>query len=236
MNSKPSTDRLRFFTISLLAWLMTVGFADDKTSHDSTAFVADNRILWSGAILGLSVFVAVVWLLRRRRPAALESAPLFDPSLTTTASPQTRNVAQISAGEAATHSGLQTDLADASSWQKRAMEAEHRADQAVAAVRSGLMPHLARLMKDRLLRKLAAQRSELLNTQQSSTRIVTDLEQRLASVQTQFQTRLQMYECRIAELERELAAINRKLPDAEAEKTDETSEPVNSPGPAFPGS
>lgn len=239
MNSKPSTGRLRLSIIALLASMMMVSFADDKSGPGATPFVANNRILWSGAILGLSAFVAAVWLLRRRRrPAAVESATLFDPLLTAIVSPQpdSQNVAKISTGETAIHSGLRTDLADASSWEKRAMEAEHRADRVVAAVRSGLMPHLARLMKDRLLRKLATQRSQLLNTQQSSARMVAELEQRLALVQAQFQTRVQSYERRIAELERELAAndrINREVPGAKDQTKHETPETVKSPGATF---
>ena len=84
--------------------------------------------------------------------------------------------------------------------------AERRVDHARALVRAGLLPHLARLMMDRLVQTLLFQRQTLWETQQTATAQVDDLEQRLARIQTQFQSLLLTHQKRIAELEEKLAA------------------------------
>ena len=84
----------------------------------------------------------------------------------------------------------------------RADAAEQRATRAVEVVRQGLVPHLARLMKDVLFRRVVSQRAQLVQMQ------------RLAAIQTQLQSRLSAYERRIAELEEEVSAkdqANREL-------------------------
>jgi endonuclease/exonuclease/phosphatase family metal-dependent hydrolase len=73
-------------------------------------------------------------------------------------------------------------------------------------VRTALLPHLARLMKDRLVGALLAQRAHLMRTQESGTEQVAELEQRLVTIQTQLQERYQDYEQRIHALEQRLAA------------------------------
>jgi hypothetical protein len=73
------------------------------------------------------------------------------------------------------------------------------------------MPHLARMLKDKLLWKLIDQRSRLLQTQQSSGKVMAEFEQRLASIQSQFQIRIQTYEQRIDELREEVAIREREL-------------------------
>jgi chromosome segregation ATPase len=81
-------------------------------------------------------------------------------------------------------------------------------------MRKGLLPHLARLMKDKLFHGVASQRMHLLQTQQAGARQVTELEQRLAKIQSQWQNRLAAYERRIAELEKEITTrdqVNREL-------------------------
>lgn len=100
------------------------------------------------------------------------------------------------------------------SLEQRALAAEERAAQAAELMRRGLIPHLARLMKDRLFRGVATQRAQLLAMQQAGALRVAELEQRLAAIQVQLQHRLGAYEKRIADLEKELAAkdqANREL-------------------------
>ena len=43
---------------------------------------------------------------------------------------------------------------DCGFWQRRALEAERRAERSAAVVRAGLFPHLARALQDRLLRRV----------------------------------------------------------------------------------
>ncbi|HYT60272.1 MAG TPA: endonuclease/exonuclease/phosphatase family protein [Haliangiales bacterium] len=100
------------------------------------------------------------------------------------------------------------------SLEKRAFAAEQRAARATEAVRQGLVPHLGRLMKDRLFLGVASQRAHLLKIQQAGAAQVAEMEQRLARIQSQLQNRLTAYERRIAELEKELSAkeqANREL-------------------------
>jgi len=54
-------------------------------------------------------------------------------------------------------------------WQQRAIEAERRAEQALAAARADLAPHLAQALKEALVQELASQRKELLQAQQIAT-------------------------------------------------------------------
>jgi hypothetical protein len=74
-----------------------------------------------------------------------------------------------------------------------------------AALRASVAPHLARLLMDKLVRKLLAQRSGLLDTQQQAAAEMAQLEARLEMMQAPLQERLRAYEQRILELERELA-------------------------------
>jgi endonuclease/exonuclease/phosphatase family metal-dependent hydrolase len=108
------------------------------------------------------------------------------------------------------------------SLEKRAAAAEQRARQATDLVREGLLPHLARLMKDRLFRGLASQRAHLLLTQEAGAVQVAELEQRLANIHAQMQNKFGAYERRIAELEQEVRAkeqINRELLETKAQQT-----------------
>ena len=82
-----------------------------------------------------------------------------------------------------------------------------------APVRTALIPHLARMMMNRLVQALFAQRESLIDTQAEATKRMADLEERIARAQVNVQTRFAAYENRIAELERQLAA-------AEEEKRD----------------
>jgi 7TM-HD extracellular protein len=72
-------------------------------------------------------------------------------------------------------------------------------------VRLRLLPHLARLMMDKLVQKLISQRTTTIDAQQKAAAELAALEQRLAKVHAPLQDRLQAYEQRIKELEKELA-------------------------------
>jgi len=68
-----------------------------------------------------------------------------------------------------------------------------------------LLPHLARLMMDKLVQKLVSQREHLLDTQQRAVADMAELEERLEKVHAPLQDRLRAYEQRIGDLEKELA-------------------------------
>lgn len=91
---------------------------------------------------------------------------------------------------------------------------------ATAVVRSGLFPHLARLMVSRLVQGLLFQRARMVEAQEVAAVHIHELEERLGRIQAQLQQRLITYEQRIAELEKALAAKeqeNRALRQAEPE-------------------
>ena len=74
-----------------------------------------------------------------------------------------------------------------------------------AELRARLVPHLARLLKDKLVQKLLSQRTELLEAQKKAAFEMTELETRLEKIHAPLQERLRAYEQRIGELEKELA-------------------------------
>src|SRR5256884_2775716 len=117
---------------------------------------------------------------------------------------------------------------------KRALAAEQRAERATELVRKGLIPHLARLMKDTLFYGVASQRAHLLKMQQTGAVQVAELEQRLVKIQSQLQGRLTAYERRIAELEKEVSnkdQANRELLAARIQMVKQTLEAVKSQAP-----
>jgi hypothetical protein len=97
---------------------------------------------------------------------------------------------------------------------QRARAAEERAERATAAIRAGLIPHLRRWLKQKLLRRLIADRTQMLETQQAATLKAMSVEARLAKVELQIQQQNHGYQQRIETLSRELIAAkeeNREL-------------------------
>jgi hypothetical protein len=90
------------------------------------------------------------------------------------------------------------------SWKERALIAEERAQRAQDMVRAGLLAHLAQWLSDRLTRKLVTQRAQLMDAHQKAAVEMAELEARLMKIQAPLQDRLQAYERRIAELEKDL--------------------------------
>jgi DNA-directed RNA polymerase subunit RPC12/RpoP len=76
--------------------------------------------------------------------------------------------------------------------------------------RAALIPHLARMMMNRLVQALFAQRSSLLDAQAEATQRMTELEERIAKAQVAVQKKLAAYESRIADLEEQLIAKERE--------------------------
>jgi len=98
------------------------------------------------------------------------------------------------------------DSLDETTWRRRALLAEARADKATSLLRSSLLPHLARWMSNELVQRLLLQRSEILTLHQKAEKEVADLAHRLDQLHAPLEDRLRAYEKRIAELETELAA------------------------------
>ena len=99
-------------------------------------------------------------------------------------------------------------------WQRRAEEAERRAQRATAVMRAGLLPHLSRWLKEKLVRKLISDRARLMETQQAAALKMLAVDERLSRIESQLQQRNQDYEQRIDDLMRELAVAkeeNREL-------------------------
>jgi len=101
-------------------------------------------------------------------------------------------------------------------WQERALLAEQKTEDLQTAARAGLLAHLSQW----LTRRLISQRRLLLDTQNKAIAEMAELEARLEKVHAPLQDRLEAYERRIAELEKELAARgdeNRELLKAKIE-------------------
>ncbi len=166
------------------------------TQQQSATQLVSERNRW--LIIGLAgvtgLLVLVIWRLGRpRRPAvaALARAEIADAA-----------VANRLTGGAR---GALTENTSAEGWQQRALEAEQRAQRATDAVRDGLLPHLAEVLKTRLVQGLVSQRADLLEAQQRAAAEVAELERRLDQVHAPLQERMKAYEQRIADLERQLA-------------------------------
>jgi hypothetical protein len=110
-----------------------------------------------------------------------------------------------------------------------------RVETVPATVRSALIPHLARMMMNRLVQALFAQRESLIDTQVEATRRMTELEERIGRAQTTVERKFADYEGRIAELESQLAAKeeeNRELMRANFQLAKKALEVENCPQPA----
>ncbi len=81
-----------------------------------------------------------------------------------------------------------------------------RVEGVPATMRAALIPQLARMMMNRLVQALFAQRESLIDTQAKATRRMVELEERIARAQTNVEGKIAAYEGRIGELESQLAA------------------------------
>lgn len=99
---------------------------------------------------------------------------------------------------------------------ERVPVAEPRSEAAAALMRAGLLPHLARLMMDRLVQTLLLQRRNLMETQQNGILRVADLETRLEALQGKVERRLQTYERQISDLQHNLVAKEQENRDLAA--------------------
>ncbi|MSU56726.1 MAG: hypothetical protein EXS35_00840 [Pedosphaera sp.] len=107
-------------------------------------------------------------------------------------------------------------------WEKRALAAEHRAHRAHEAIRTGVLKQFSNWLKQRFVRSLISERTQLLDSQQAAAAEVAELERRLDDLHAPLQERLRAYERRVMELEKSLAAKdtqNRELIQAKIRLT-----------------
>ena len=81
-------------------------------------------------------------------------------------------------------------------------------------MREGVIANLSRWMKEKLVRRLVADRAELLATQQAAALKVLAVDERLSKIEREIRERNQDYEKRIDDLMKELAVAreeNREL-------------------------
>jgi hypothetical protein len=110
--------------------------------------------------------------------------------------------------------GRESGVKQVNRWEQRTRTAEEKAEQALAVLRSELTPHLARIMRDRLVIALISQRARLLRSHQADAEKVLALEHRLSAIQAQVQRQADAYEQRISQLEKDLqdkGAVTREL-------------------------
>ena len=102
----------------------------------------------------------------------------------------------------------QPESDDAAHWRERAEAAERRAAQATQVLKQGMLPSLMEWLKQHFTRKLVSDRSELLDSHERTKDHVRALEQEVARIHGGMQDRIQLYERRIRELEKELSHAN----------------------------
>jgi len=189
--------------------------------------------LIGGLVLGaVVVLIGAAWFVARRKrgplhrgpkllPLGAEDGPLAPSAYTVIvgtasgtapasprgATPSTpRPIIQIESPE--------TTHTHAEMLQQRALAAEERAERATTALRTGLVRQMSRWLKQKLVRKLMADRAQLLEAQHAATRQARTVEERLARVELQIQQQNLGYQQRIEDLTRELIAAkeeNREL-------------------------
>jgi hypothetical protein len=96
-------------------------------------------------------------------------------------------------------------ISTAGYWQRKAFEAERRAQRATALTRKGMLPLLNQWLKGKLMQKVITDRAALMETQQAATLKAMAVNERLSKIEFQIQQQNQAYEQRIEELMRELA-------------------------------
>jgi endonuclease/exonuclease/phosphatase family metal-dependent hydrolase len=200
------------------------------TSAPTVAMVAglSNRWWWvAGGSLCMCVLVFMLWRLLRPRHAVMTMA-LADvdsgrrmnllypagPARISVSAQAVTTSGSVLAGAQAAQVEVVPEQDRPRNWEQRAIEAEQRAEQARAMMRAGVMAQLTQWLKEKLVQKLIAQRTGLLETQEAATLKALAVDERLAKIEFQIKQSNELYERRIEELTRELAVAkeeNREL-------------------------
>jgi len=176
----------------------------------ATSPYADPKTPWlvAGLFVLLSALCFLLWRWTRgNAETALVPAKLPNPDNVTSiiACPNCDEPIGVTPDASGTlQTALLPDLTDGSVRQEGFKELKP-GDKSTTSMRERLIPHLARMMMDKLVRTLVFQRRDLLETQRKAATQVNQLEERLKRLPPQMQDRLRAYERRIAELEKDLA-------------------------------
>jgi len=138
-----------------------------------------------GVIIGL---LAGLMLMFRRQPPATTTALITTPSALPAVSGSAPGSAPASTDE----------------WRQRAIAAEVVAAQQAQILSQKVGPELTEFAKQALVQGLYTQRNTLMETQRRAQTVLQELEDRLSELNLPLQERIQAYEKRITELEKEL--------------------------------
>ncbi|MEO6002527.1 MAG: hypothetical protein ABIZ04_12315 [Opitutus sp.] len=186
-------DRKALSALAVLREKSLIGTLQTKLDQEQTvAGMIKSQTKWVGAGLAVMVLTLglILWRLRSRPTDSMLPA-IVDPLANAAAS----------------------GASDAGEWQKRAMEAEGKAERAHEAIRTGALGW----MRDKVFHTMFHQRAELLSAQKSAETGILDLEQRLEQLHAPLQERITTYEQRIAELDQELARARLEQTNAPAQ-------------------
>lgn len=193
----------------------------------ASRFVPDRKLLWWTAG-GVALVLLGVVVLRTWRDQ-FRSAPLAVSRRTNDAlvvelshRPPTSAEVSLANAEASRFAGsvTETGTGQTATWQTPPLRSEMRPTGEAAGERAGLMPHLSRLMREKLFVWLSSQRSQLLDSHETGTKQVLSLEERLERIQGQFQQRLIAQEGRITELEKDVQAKEKIIRSFHQQPTD----------------
>src|SRR6478736_988016 len=188
-------DRKVMAALSQLQEKTAAGRLQEQVAHQQgqVAQIRESNQLLTAGLIGVATLLcsALAWFaFRRKAPESLLPAVV--------------------------HPGGNPIPAVEAEWQQRALAAEQQVAKAHEAIRSGVMAQL----KDKAVTSLAAQRSDMLETQHAAALEMAELEKRLNELHAPLQDRLRAYESRITDLEKALAAKgeeNRELIRAKIE-------------------
>jgi hypothetical protein len=192
-----------------------------------------DRQAWFAGVMGgvLIILLAVIWRMARQKrldfphpagllPAVLEAKDASSSSYNLVIAPDAVTATAARDTEAETTSGATIRIdpsatqTQSATWQRRALAAERRAERAHSIIRKGLLPQLRHWLQQKLVRKLMADRAQLLEAQRAATLQAQTVDERLSRVEQQIQQQNRSYERRIEELTLELLATkeeNREL-------------------------
>ena len=193
--------------MAALEQLKSAGSSTPRPENGSPAKAAWlywlNPWMWAGlALVAAGSIIASRQLLHRRIPASLLPARVAgEGAVAGIISCPTCNERIVIPAEAVENLSAHTPR-----WQQRALAAEARAERVYAAIRAGVLPQFTAWLKDRFIRGLFAERSQMLDAQRSAAAELAELGRRLDALHAPLQERLRAYEKRIAELEKSLAA------------------------------
>jgi len=182
---------------------------------------SNHHLTIAAAVAALVALAAAVWVFARRRRALSPPTPVFlsaaDGAVPSsyTVVVGTRSATELAPADPRsapvrpprpiihleTPGATQTH---AEVLRQRALAAEQRAERANAVIRTGLIPHLGQWLKQKLVRKLITDRTQLLRAQEAATLKALAVDERLARIEQQIQRQNSAYQERIESLTREL--------------------------------